>query len=75
MQQIQVASSVLVRQQRRGGGAARRGGERSNGLVGDVCVCVCVCVCVRVRVYVCVLSHPGIILLPIFSNDSNHGTL
>ena len=38
MQQIQVASSVLVRQQRRGGGAAQGGGERSNGLVGDVCV-------------------------------------
>ena len=27
MQQIQVASSVLVRQQRRGGGAAQGGGE------------------------------------------------
>ena len=38
MQKIQVASSVLVRQQRRGGGAAQGGGERSNGLVGDVCV-------------------------------------
>ena len=40
-----------------------------------VFVCVCVRVCVRVRVCVCVSSHPGIILLSMFSNDFDHGTL